>query len=499
MSYPIIVGSLSVTVMGFVDQVFVSRLPDGDAAMAAVGSGGLWSYTATTFVLGAVGCVSTFVSQCVGRGDKHESGSYAWQGIYLSLLSALIALALWPLAAPMFAAMGHTPEITQGETIYFQVRLFGFVPYAWLVSLTAFFQAIGRPGIPAWAGVIGNIVNAFFAWALIFGNAGFPAWGIMGAGVALVIATLVQAGLLQALFLLPAVDAQFSTRRSYAPDLTKLGDLVRIGWAAGLSAFMDIFNWALFTGFVIGRLGETAFAAHQVALNFMHLSFMPAIGVHNAMAPIVGRYIGMGDIPRAKARTYTAIRLCMVYMFSLGVFMAVFGRPLIRFFFEPSADVVVLGHALLILAALFQAFDAINIVTMGSLRGAGDTRWMAFVGVMGAYGVFLPMALLLAWPTRWTIALACAVATVAVALLSLRWVGVETGRRAVLVLLAVNGVAFPVSLLLVWPEGWGAVGAWIGATLYIIGLSGFLFARFYGEEWRHIRIFSQDRIAAGAE
>ncbi|MDX9975440.1 MAG: MATE family efflux transporter [FCB group bacterium] len=444
MSYPIILGSLSITVMAFVDQIFVARL--GLDALAAVGPAGLCAYTAMTLVLGALGCVSTFVAQSLGRGDAAACGPYAWQGIYLSLLSGLLALVLWPLTAPLFNLLPHSPEVTQLEIVYFKVRLLGFVPFAWMIVLTSFFQAVGRPGLPAIAGILGNIVNAVLAYGLIFGRLGMPNWGVAGAAAAMVIGTAIQMLFLQVVFLSKPFDLRFNTRRSFALDWVKIGELVRIGWGAGLASFMDIFNWTLFTMVIVGSFGQVALAAHNVAINFMQVSFMPAIGIHNGIAPIVGRYIGEGDIPRAKARTYTAIRICMAYMVTIGLIMAIFGQSLIRLFFDPPAEVVRVGHALLILAALFQAFDAINIAVMGALRGAGDTRWMAVVVVVAAYGGFLPLALLL-------------------------------------------GFTF---------DG-GAIGAWIGATAYIIGLSGVLFWRFQGERWRGIRIFAKDRIAASAE
>ena len=101
---------------------------------------------------------------------------------------------------------------------------------------------------------------------------------------------------------------------------------------------------------------------------------------------------------------------------------------------------------LLILAAVFQAFDAINITCLGALRGAGDTRWVAAVTFFFAYFFFLPLSLFLAFVFKW-----------------------------------------------------GAIGAWVGATVYIIGLSGILFRRFYGEKWRNISIFAPNAVPnAGA-
>jgi MATE family multidrug resistance protein len=133
------------------------------------------------------------------------------------------------------------------------------------------------------------------------------------------------------------------------------------------------------------------------------------------------------------------MKVTSLYMFATGLVFAFFGKGLIRIFFSEEPGVIAMGHTLLILAAIFQAFDAVNIVILGALRGAGDTLRVAIITFVFAYVFFLPLSMALAF----------------------------------------------------W-AGWGAVGAWIGATAYIIGLSGILYLRFRGGGWKEIRIFSRE-------
>ena len=436
MSGPIILGSVSYTVMGFVDTMMVSKL--GTATLAAAGSAGIWSYTMGCLIFGVVGCVSTFAAQSLGRGEKQHCARYCWQGVYVSLLAGVLAMALWPLSGPLFRTMGHSADVTQLELVYFRIRLWSYIPIAWTTALAAFFQAVNRPRIPMRVAIEANALNIVLNYVLIFGKLGFPALGIAGAAAATVISMAVQVVLLQWIFLSKPLDAEFGTRTTFAPDLVRMAELLRIGLPAGLSLFLDVANWSLFTSHIVGRFGAAALAAHNAAIQFMHVAFMPALGLNQGIAAIVGQHMGRGDIPRAKARTYTATKIAIGYMVLVGVVFALFGQGLIRTCFSTEPDVVALGHVLLVMAAVFQGFDAINIVCFGALRGAGDTRWPLYAVVIGAYLGFLPLALLLAFVA-----------------------------------------------------GWGAIGAWIGATVYIIGLSGVVFRRFRGERWRHIRIFSE--------
>lgn len=441
MSGPIILGSVSYTLMQFADQIMVARL--GTGALAAMGSSGLWSFVMGCFLFGCVGCVSSFTAQSFGRGNLAHCSRYAWQGIYISLSTALLALALWPLSGPLFRAMGHTSEVTRLELIYFRIRLAGYLAIAWITTLAAFFQGIGRPGIPMYTAIIANVTNVLLNYALIFGHFGFPRLGIAGAAIATVSAMYLQVAILQTVFLSPVIHTRFKSRATYAPDFTRIRELLRIGLPAGLALFMDVANWGIFTSFVVGHFGSVALASHNAAMGFMHLCFMPALGLNQGIAAIVGQYIGRRDYETAVARTHTTMKIAVAYMFCMGLMFALFGKPLIAFFFTRDPAVLHLGHRLLILAAVFQGFDAINIICLGALRGAGDTRWVAVIMFLFAYLFFLPLAMVLAFSL-----------------------------------------------------GWGAVGAWRGAAVYIIGLSGILFLRFQGGRWRQICIFSADTANA---
>lgn len=440
MSGPIILGSLSYTIMLFVDNVMVARL--GTENLAAIGSAGLWSYILGCFLFGMVGCVSTFVSQSMGRGAPTNCARYAWQGMYISLLAVVLGVLLWPLSEPLFRLMPHAPEVIRLEIIYFRVRIPGYVMMAMIIALASFFQGIGRPGIPMLVAIGANLANIGMNYLLIFGNLGFPRWGIGGAAAATVLAMTLQVFLLLAIFLSKPVNARFGSRGAYAFDAVKSRELLRIGFPAGMMIFIDVFNWGIFSSFIVGYFGAVSLASHNAAMSFTHLCFMPALGLNQGISAIVGYYIGKKRIERAFSRTYTAMKIAAGYMVIAGLIFAVFGRQLIGAFFSDDPAVMHLGHILLILSAAFQAFDAINIVAGGALRGAGDTRWMAIATFLLAYGLFLPAALLLAFAA-----------------------------------------------------GWGAIGAWTGATAYIVILSGILFTRFARGKWQHIQIFSED-IAA---
>ncbi len=436
MAGPIVLSMISYTVMETMDQVMAAQL--GTAELAAMGTAPVFTYLIAATMLGIVTCVSTFVSQSIGRGHPEHGASYTWQGVHFGVLAGVFSLAAWPLALPLFSAMGHTPQVAGLEAEYFQVRLLGFMPLVWIWAFMTFFMAIERPNVPMYIAIVGNLVNFVLNYMLIFGEWGAPQLGVAGAAWGTVASQWLQAGLFFWVFLSGKTNARFATRAAWPLHGKRLRELLRIGVPNGLFFLMDVMTWAVFIGVVVGGFGDVALAANGVAVAIMKLSFMPAVAVNQAIGPIVGNYLGQGDIARAKARTWTAVRLTIAYMGVLGIFMGLFGDRVTAFVFTDDPEVVGLAHRLLIVAAVFQAFDALNIVVTGALRGTGDTRWMTVTTFIAAYPVFLPLAFAISW--------------------------------------GLNG---------------GAVGAWIAAAVYILGLSLIMSWRFRAERWRSIHIFSE--------
>ncbi len=438
MAWPIMLGSISFTLMDFADKYFVAQLGADD--LAAVGSSSLWSYILGVFFLHLAACVSTFAAQSLGRGNKENCARYAWQGIYISVAAGLFAAALWPFIPGMFAAMDHSPAVTERETTYMQIRLLGYVFIAWQASLSSFFTAVGRPIVAMYATLVANVLNILFDWLLVFGLYGFPRMEIAGAAWATVGSLAVQTLILHALFLGPKMHAEYHTRTSFAIDMVKVREFLRIGWPSGVAAFMDVAAWGIFTSFIVGGQGRTMqLAAHTAALTFMHLSFIPVLGLNQATTAIVGQWIGRKQIAIAKARAYTAVKIGVAFMMTTALLGVFFGSEMISLMSD-DPEIIRLGHLLLIFAGIFAGFDAISIVLLGALRGAGDTQWSMRVLIVGAFVFLLPMGYVFARPL-----------------------------------------------------GMDVAGAWVGATIYIIALSGVVLHRFHGERWKHIVIFEEDR------
>jgi MATE family multidrug resistance protein len=399
-SAPIIVAMASHTLMGAVDTLILGHY-SRDAVAAGGAAAGL-TWTLLAFIFGTATCTSTFVAQSLGRGTPEECARYTWQGIWFGVAAQALAFPfiLGPGPTAWLAGLfGHEPSVLPYyEGVYLHLRMFHILGTTAYAALSAFFQGIGRPGIPMVAALIANVLNALLDVVMVFGLFGCPELGVAGAALATTLTSYLQAGLLLVAFLSVPMHDQFHTRTAWRFDAARLRRLLRIGSPAGLSMLLGAACGTVFTNSLIGGLGRDILAANNIVHQIAALSFMPAVGLHKGVSVLVGQAIGRRDIAAAKQRAYAALALAIAYMVPMGIVFFVFRGPLIRLFLDdPWAypDLLAAGRTMLVFAALFQAFDAVGIVCLGALRGAGDTRFPALVSAGLAWGFMLPLGYLL--------------------------------------------------------------------------------------------------------
>jgi MATE family multidrug resistance protein len=353
---------------------------------------GITAYTLTAFPLGVTQCVSTFAAQMLGRGEPREGAAYAWQGLYLSLLVGMGSFLLWPAAPWFFSLFGHEPEIVALEVMYFRVRLWGIGPSVAIGALNGFFYGMHRPRVPLYAMIVDNLANVALCYMLIFGKWGAPAFGLKGAALAFVLSFVAQFAVLLGVFVSSLSHAEFATRAAWRPAWARLRQLLHIGWPAGAQSAIDVLGWGVLIILLVGRFGKEQLAASNIAMQYMTISFMPGIGLAQALTALVGRYIGEGKSEVAIQRAYEGMLLALGYMTLMGVMYLTLGGPFIAFF-NTDPRVIQAGKNILICAAIFQLFDAMNFTFAGALRGAGDTHWTAGLIVVLSVFLFAPLSL----------------------------------------------------------------------------------------------------------
>ncbi|MHC4518823.1 MAG: MATE family efflux transporter [Planctomycetota bacterium] len=385
LSAPMIVSTISFTIMQFVDRFMVSRL--GTNALAAVSPVGFVSLLPGAFALGTTASLNTFVSQSLGRGQKTECARYFWQMTYMSLAYCLAVVALMGPAAPwIFKTMGQPAPVAELEVIYLRIMLYAHVAAVINWSSNQFFMGIHRPIITMCSSLCGQIVNIVANYTLIFGKFGFPAMGIAGAGWGTFIGISVAALINMSIFLGGPVNRRFSSRSALGVDVRKMRDLLGVGVPAGVGLMVNVAVWGVILIALVGRFGRDALAATSAVLAYTNLSAMPVVGVATALTAASGKAIGAGRKQLALKQTRVCLRVALIYMGFVGACFF-FLRDALMVFWSRDQQVIAIGSRILVCAALYQVFHAARITYGGALRGAGDTIWLALISAIGAIGI----------------------------------------------------------------------------------------------------------------
>lgn len=372
------------------DNIVCGRL--GANALAGVGLG-VAAYAMLLYpLLGLINAVCPLVAHAQGAHDPAAARRSLQQAVWLALLLGLCGFALLTRAADALRWMGQPESLVRLADTYLQVMRWSLPPALLVTALRGFLDSLGLPrfGLIVALSAIG--VNLLGNWLLVFGNAGLPALGIAGSGWATVSVQFWSLLCLLVFVLREPLLAPFALLRDWRVDLGALREHLRIGIPSAFGMMAEV--W-LFTGmsFLMGQLGTTAVAAHQIALNAASAAFMIALGISNASTVRVGQAIGRSDPAAARRAGLIGMGLGMGCMSLTGLLFWLAPRLVIGAYLDLSAPdnqaVVGLASALLQLAALFQLFDALQVTSQGALRGLKDTFWPMLLGFCSYWGVGL--------------------------------------------------------------------------------------------------------------
>lgn len=261
-----------------------------------------------------------------------------------------------------------------------------------LAAVSAFFSGIGNTKTLIWINCAGLLANVVFDYLMIFGNFGFPAWGIFGAGIATALANVAAALLGCYLIFSKNNEKLYRLRTGWAFSLDLMKRYIKYGVPSGM-------QWALeglaFTVFlvVVGRMpnGSAALSSSGIVVTIMMLAVLPAMGVAQAASIMVGQHLGEKQPAKAEATTWSGLQVASIYIFTMGLTFALFPEFYLGWFHNPNDlllwnQVSTIVPYLLLFVALFTTFDSMNLVFSFALKGAGDTRFVTLV------------ALLMPWP-----------------------------------------------------------------------------------------------------
>jgi MATE family, multidrug efflux pump len=392
LALPIVVVQLGLMVMGVVDGAFMGRVSSTHYAAVSLGHG--WTFLFIIFGMGLLAALDPIISQAWGAHDETTIRRGLQRGLILAaVLTIPIGLCIWP-ARFFLELFAQPPAVVPIATEYARVSILGVPAFLAFVAVRQTLQAMHRLRPLLIVILLANLLNVFLDWVLIFGNLGMPATGAIGSAWATAISRWAMAISIIALawptlgrYLCPLDPTVFSRR--------PLVRMVRLGLPVGLQFMLEIGAFAVI-GFLAGTLGENALAGHQLALTLASLSFMVPLGISMAASVRVGNAIGRGDEPGARCAARISVLGGAGVMLGFGVLFLAAPYPLARVMTDLD-DILAVAIVLIPIAGVFQVFDGTQVVALGILRGAADTRVPMLIHLVGFWCLGMPLACYLAF------------------------------------------------------------------------------------------------------
>jgi multidrug resistance protein, MATE family len=402
LALPLIFAEVGWMSMGVVDTIMVGRMPDSAIAIGATGLGQSLYHVIVFLGAGLLLGMDAFVAQAYGRKDLQDAHKTLLNGIVLAVVLTpilMIAVSFWPMLMRRF---GVSMQLVGPMQPFLSALNWGTLPLLGYFALRRYLQAVNVVLPIMFALVSANIVNAVGDWALIYGHLGFRAEGITGSGWSTCFARIYM--FLVLAITLVWVEYQRKSELSHPVstvkiDLARMWALLKLGAPAGGQILVEIGAFSGATA-ICGKLGAVPLSGHEIALNCAAFAFMVPYGVSSAAAVRVGQQLGRHDPAGARRAGWSAIMLGTAFMACSGLVFVSIPKVIARAF-SPDPAVVQVGATLLLVAAAFQLFDGVQVVTTGALRGAGDTKTPMLANLVAYWFIGIPLGYFLCFRLGW--------------------------------------------------------------------------------------------------
>ena len=388
LAIPVMAAQVGQNLMTFVDTIMVGHY--SAQHLAAIAAGTMLFFPFQVFANGVLIALSAIVAQFYGSGERRAIGPCVRQGLYLSQLIAIPIVLLVQNLSPVLGWMGMEPGVVAIADGYIKAISWGLPAAFAFMALRLFSEgvAVMKPGmyftlVALGCNIVGNSV-------LIQGRFGFPELGAVGAGWSTAAAWWIMFGCMSVYVIFNRPLKAFDLLGRFdRPNVRIILDLLKLGLPIGLSLILEVGMFAV-TTLLIGGLGTNILAGHQVALNAAAMTFMVPLGLSIATTVRVGQLVGQGNFIDARFSGLTSLVISVVIMTSASLVLVCFPTA-IAGLYTNDPQVKAIAVKLLMMAAIFQIFDGLQVVAIGALRGLKDTRMPMLFNLISYWVVGLPL------------------------------------------------------------------------------------------------------------
>ena len=380
LALPVMLGMLGHTFVGLLDNIMVGQL--GTAELAAVSLGNSFVFIAMSVGIGFSTAITPLIAEADSANNLENARSSYKHGFFLCTVLGFLLFAIVFLAKPILYQMGQPEEVVLLAIPYLELAAFSLIPLIIFQAIKQFSDGMSMTKYPMYATILANVVNVILNYLLIFGKFGLPQLGIVGAAYGTLASRLIM---VIYLFVLLRKNKR-SARIVKGIEIFSLqfAMIKRIFNLGSLTAMQMFFEVAIFTStiWLSGLLGKNPQAANQIAMNLSSMTFMVAIGLSVTAMIRVGNQKGLQNFKELRRIAFSIFFLGMIFASFFAVLFFIFNTSLPKIYVDlndtvnylDNMEVIKIASKLLLVAAIFQISDSIQVVVLGSLRGLQDVK-----------------------------------------------------------------------------------------------------------------------------
>ncbi|WP_304131807.1 MATE family efflux transporter [Mesonia mobilis] len=390
-AYPVMLGQLGHVLVGLADNIMVGRL--GAAPLAAVSLGNSLIFIALSIGIGFSFAITPLIAEADGARNIEKGRSYFQHGIVMCTIIGLLLFGVVWFSKPVLYYLDQPSEVVDLALPYIDIVAFSLVPVMVFQAFKQFGDGLSQTKYAMYATIVANLVNVLFNYLLIYGVWIFPRLELEGAAIGTLISRFFMLGFM---YFILKNKKKFSTYFIWAKKSLQQKIFKRLFNLGFPTALQMLFEVAIFTAsvFLAGTLGTNAQAANQVALNLSSMTFMIAVGIGVTATIRVGNQKGQHNYEELRRIAFSTFFLVFIIeaFFALGFILL---KDLLPVFYIDNAEVIALAAQLLIVAALFQLSDGLQVVILGALRGLQDVRYPTLICFFAYWVIGFPVSYLL--------------------------------------------------------------------------------------------------------
>jgi MATE family multidrug resistance protein len=395
LALPVMLSNLGHVLMGVTDTIMVGRL--GATSLAAVGLALVIFNVFMLFGIGVSNAITPLVAEAHGERNPRKIVNIVRHGFVINVVTAIILILIVSVGRNMLYKIGQPLEVVERSWPFLSIVMFSLLPIQIFQTCKQFAEGMSNTRVALVVMIFTNVLNVILNYVFIYGFMAFPALGLEGAAWATLASRIFMA--IAIVFYL----YNLSSFKMYR-GIVKLGDysksifkkMLGIGIPGGIQFILEVaaFDFSLV---MMGWLGTTALAAHQIAINLASLTYMTSAGLGAAATVRVGFFLGKRDYHNLRTSTYTMLYMVLVLMGVCAV-MFMLLRTVLPTFYVTEVEVIQLASSLLIIAGLFQLSDGVQVVCASALRGFQDVKIPSIFIFISYWVIGLPMGYCLSVP-----------------------------------------------------------------------------------------------------